>query len=87
VNWEADESVVVNNSQPRKAGNRLEGKIGRTRFKVTVEQEVREDNLLAKGRRCSRSASEGAGTTVQVRKTKTERSLGTIEMGMTNLLS
>jgi len=86
VNWEADESVVVQNSQPRKAGNRLEGKTGRIRFEVTVRHGVWEDNKLAKGGRSSRNASKGAGRTVQVKITETGMSMGTVEMGMTSLL-
>ena len=87
MNWEADESVVVENSQPKKAGNRLEEKTERTRFGVTVGYGVWEGNVLAKGGRCSRNASEGTGTTVQVRTTKTEKSMSTIGMGMTSLLT
>jgi len=47
----AEESVVVNNPRPMKAGNRLEGKTEGTQFKVIVGYSIQKMQYHAKGRR------------------------------------
>ena len=82
----ADESVVVNNPRPMKAGNRLEGKTEGTQFIVIAGCSIQKVPYHAKGRRQTKECEQRNNAAVQVKTTKAEMPRGTVTPGMTNLL-
>lgn len=82
----ADESVVVNNARPMKAGNRLEEKTEGTQFIVIVGCSTQKMLHYAKGRRQTKECKRRNKVTAQVKTTEAETPRGTVMPGMTNLL-
>lgn len=83
----ADESVVVNNPRPMKAGNSLEEKTAETQFIVIVECSIQKILYYAKGRRQTKECERRNRVTVQVKTTEAGMPRGTVMPGMTNLLA
>lgn len=83
----AEESVVVRNPRPMKAGNRLEEKTEGTQFQVIVGCSIQKILHHAKGRRQTKECKQRKRVKAQVKKTKAEMPRGTVKPGMTNLLT
>ena len=60
----ADESIVVNNPRPMKAGNRLEGKTEGTQFIIIVGYYIQKMKYYAKGRRQTKECEQRMEKTV-----------------------
>lgn len=82
----ADESVVVKNPRPMKAGNRPEEKTEGTQFRVIVTYRIQKILYDVKGQRQTKECKQRRKVMVKVKITEAEMLRGTVTMGMTNLL-